>query len=199
MKRSILLFACLAVLGLPGVTEAAVIDPVTITLNMPNQVTTVPNSGTTTLTFAGSISVLAGWQENSLGIDQPWNSSSTNSLAAGLDLGLLAWSGNGTYTGNLFEVVVPAGTAPDLYGFKFTSSNPSVFSVGAFQTNQASGSGPSINGQNPTFTANAPFSVQVNAPVAGVPDQGSTLLLMGASIVALGAGRWLVRPVLPRI
>jgi hypothetical protein len=194
MKRSILLLGCLAVLGVPGVVQAAAIDPVTLTLDMPNQVVTAPTSGLTTVVFSGSFSIAPGWAAASVTVDFPTNSSQTNSLISVFDPAFIAgYAGGSSYTGNLFDVSVPAGTPPDLYAFKFASSNPSVFSVTAFQTSQANGA-VSIDGVSPgIFTGSAPFSVLVNGPATGVPDHGSTLILMGASVAVLGLGRWAVR------
>jgi hypothetical protein len=197
MKRSILLFGCLALLGVPGVVKALAINPVTITLDMPNQVVTAPTIGVTELIFTGSVTVQPGWHVTGESVDMPANSSQTNALSAAFDPSFSPVDG-GTYIGNLFDVFVPTGTPQDLYAFRILSTNPSMFSVFASQLSQANGAA-SIDGGISSFTGSAPFSVQVNGPATGVPDQGSTLLLMGVSMAVLELGRRLVRPVLPKI
>ena len=193
MKRSTLLFGCLALLVLPSVAWALAV-PVTVTLDMPNQALSAPTSGITNLIFTGTVSLAQGWQSGGATVENPFNNSKSSFLSANIDPAFLAWNGFGSFTGNLFDVTVPAGTPPDFYGYGFLSNNPPNFTESAFLASQPQGNAPSINGN--FVSAMAPFTVLVNAPATGVPEQGSTLLLMGASLAALVVGRWLVRPVL---
>jgi hypothetical protein len=184
MKRLILLFSLLALLA-PGVAQAVQFDPVMVTLDMPNQVVTAPTSGVTLVDFTGTVFVDSNYSIDFASLDFPFNSSSSNGLIGSFNAAFLTFAsgGNGTYNGSLFDISVPAGTPPDLYAFQQATSNPALFTVHALPFAQAFGI------DSPTgevgASDSAAFSVLVNAPANGVPDGGSSVLLLGVGFAAL--------------
>jgi len=190
MKKWILRFSCLALLLLPGVISAGQFVGVSVTLDNPFQTVTAPTSGFSLVNFTGTVSVDPALRIDQTRLDNPFNNAQTNSLSATYDPAFLTFAfgpGTGTYTGSLFNVNVPAGTLPDLYAFKELSTNPSVLFVEATFADQAFGAG---SPNEPSFFSDdAPFSVRVNAPSNGVPDHGSTMLLLGVSLAGIVALR----------
>ncbi|MEY2486764.1 MAG: hypothetical protein QOH39_2412 [Verrucomicrobiota bacterium] len=195
MKK--LLFACSSLLlalmlFAPGIaeaiTEAVIIDPVQVTLDMPNQIVTAPSSGVTMVDFTGTVIVAPNYRMDLASFDEPFNNSQTNFLTGTFNAAFLTFfgGGSGTYTGSIFEINVPAGTPPDLYAYEVMSSNPSIFTVSAFFDGGVVANRPDSTNGVSDVSDTAAFSVLVNAPVNGVPDSGSTLLMLGASVVALG-------------
>lgn len=186
MKRLVFLFSGLALLFSQGLAQALMVDPVQVTLDMPNQIVTAPTSGVTMVDFTGTVFVDSTYRMTSAHADAPFNSSQTNGLLTGsFSAAFLTFfsGGNGTYTGSIFEIDVPAGTPPDLYAFQQFSSNPAMFTVQADPVFVVANRPDSING-NVGFSDSANFSVLVSAPANGVPDSGSTLLLMSLGGVA---------------
>ena len=193
MKKFILLFICLALFCTPAVVVATTnVDPVMITLDMPNQSVTGPTSGITMVDFTGTVFVDSNYRLTVVNLDFPNNSSESNFLFGTFNTSFLSFfsiNGNGTYIGSIFEIQVPAGTPPDLYAFEVGSGNPAMFTAFATPLAQAYGA-ESINGAADASDS-AAFSVLVNGngTANGVPDRGSSMLLLGASLVALGVIR----------
>ncbi len=188
MKKSLsLVAALLALVLLPALAEAVLMgpsNPVTITLDNPNQTVAAPSSGFLTLGFSGTIVVDPNYTMIFAGADNPFNMSQTNSLTASFDAAFLTFfgGGNGTYTGNIFDITVPMGTPADLYAFEELSTNPSVFSITAVPLSNAN----SPDGGPPPFTATAAFSVLVTSgSTNGVPEGGSSVVLLGLSVGGL--------------
>jgi len=172
--------------GATAVPMAA--DPITISLNNPFQVTAAPSSGVTTLTFSGTVVVDSSWRLNFAFTDDAYNSSSTSFLHGLFDSAFQAFffgPGNGTYTGNIFSIDVPAGTVPSLYAYQFMTSNPSLFRLQAFFLKDCVGDGCFTDGgPSTTFSATQAFSVLVTNGVA-VPEGGASVLLFGASVIGI--------------
>lgn len=149
-----------------------------IVLDNANQTVVAPTSGSTTVTFSGTVTIDQFFSASGAFVDDPTNSMHTSSLLASLDsaFATFASGGMGTYTGTLFSVQVPALTSPDLYGFSFSgSAKVEIFTFTAAQAGE---------------TGMAVFSVDVKAPNGGpgpnpVPDHDVTLLLLGVSAIVL--------------
>lgn len=176
---------------MPGVVCAIQVDPVIVTLDNPNQIVTAPTSGVTLVDFTGTVFVDQNWQMDFISLDFPFNSAQTNFLSGAFNSAFLTFAngGNGTYTGSIFDISVPTGTPPDLYAFKLNSTDPPLFLVHAvpFEDVQTFAID-SPNGEA-GFSDSAAFSVQVNAPANGVPDRGSSVLLLGVSLAGIIALR----------
>jgi hypothetical protein len=184
MKRTSLLALLALALFIPLAAHAIPMaaSPITITLNNANQMTAAPSSGFITLNFAGTVVVDQNYQMSFAGVDNPFNMSHSNVLTALLDPAFVAFfgGGNGTYTGNLFNVTVPAGTLADLYAFKELSNVASEFTIQAFLLSNVN----SPNGGPLPFTASYAFSVLVTNGNQ-VPEGGSSALLLGASVAGI--------------
>lgn len=157
---------------------------ISLTLDMPNQSVAAPASGITTVDFSGTVVVCPGCFMIFSQLDNPSNSSLTNSLIGTLDpaFALFSSGGFGTYIGPLFSIDVPTGTPPDLYAFSLLGG-PSQLHV-----NGASAGGSMFN---PT----ADFSVNVTA----VPEPSAALLLFAAAIGVFFYRNWFrAKAVAPR-
>lgn len=185
MKRTPLLALLALAIFSPLAAEAITVNPVTLSLDNPNQTTAAPSSGVTIVTFSGTLTIDPNYHFNAAGFDFPNNASSTESLGGAFDAAFntfLATMGTGTYTGNIFSLNVPAGTPADLYAYRQFSNLASEVRVSAFPLSNIN----SPDGGPPTFTASAAFSVLVtNGNTNGVPEGGSTLLLLGASLAGI--------------
>jgi hypothetical protein len=184
MKRTPLLALLALAFLLPVAAEAVTMDPVTISLDNPNQVVAAPSGGFITLNFSGTIVVDSDYRLSFAVVDSPWNMSHTNFLSAFFDSAFVTFlsGGNGTYTGNIFSVDVPAGTPADLYAFQELSNLASELTIQAFPFSQIN----SPDGGPPPFTASAAFSVLVtNGTPTTVPEGGSSMLLLGAAVAGL--------------
>ena len=174
---------CCALLALnifaPAVVEAV---PVTLSLDNPTQTVAVPPSGTTNVHFGGTLTIAPGFHfesefPSSLVIDLPFNASGTNHLEVGVNPSFVSFllgppPGTGTFTGLMFDVLVPAGTPPGLYAYHLFPDGAEIF------VRVRNDEGPLQE-----FVARANFSVLVTG--TAVPDHGSSLLLLGLSLAAL--------------
>jgi hypothetical protein len=187
MKRLPALLSCLflaAMLLAPAVQAVPMADPVTLSLDNPNQVTAAPSSGVTTLSFSGTVTIDPNYTPFSANADAPYNSSSTLFLSGMFDPAFLAFffpgTSQGTYTGTIFTLDVPAGTPPDFYGYQFMTSNLSLLKLGVVVFDDKANV---VNGSLEFFAQEA-FSVTVTNGNQ-VPESGGTLLLLGASVVGI--------------
>lgn len=151
---------------------------ISLTLDDANQSVPVPASGVTTVDFSGTVVVCPGCFMIFSQLDNPYNNTDTASLMGSLDAAFATFSsgGSGTYTGPLFSIDVPMGTAPDLYAFALVGGPSELHLFGA----SAGGS---------MFEPTADFSVQVTA----VPEPSVELLLFAAAIGAFFYRIW-IRP-----
>ena len=180
-KRIALLGCVLFALAIfvPAVVKAV---PVTLSLDNPNQTVAVPPSGTTMVDFAGTLIIAPGFHfegefPSSLVIDFPFNAAGSHSLTVTGNSAFLAFLlgppfGTGTYTGSMFEVSVPTGTPVGLYAYHLFPDLAEIF------VRVRNDEGPLEE-----FVARANFSVLVTG--VGVPDRGSSILLLGLSLAAL--------------
>ena len=166
--------------------------PLTVSLDMPNQVTAAPSSGTTILTFSGTVTIDPAWTPQGANFDFPFNSAMTNSLTGSFNSAFLAFflpgTSNGTYTGAIFTINVPTGTPTGLYAFD-SLGGPSELILQVAEKTMAPmylESRPAFDGTgNTTFNVMTPFSIQVTNGTS-VPDGGSTIVLLGSALGALG-------------
>lgn len=75
MKRTPLLALLAFAIFMPVAAKAITMDPVTITLDNPNQTVAAPSSGFITLDFSGTIVVDPNYSMISIGVDDPFNMS----------------------------------------------------------------------------------------------------------------------------
>jgi hypothetical protein len=138
----------------------------------------------------GTVAVDSSWRLNFAFTDDAYNSSSTDFLHGLFDSAFQTFffgPGNGTYTGNIFSIDVPAGTAPSLYAYQFMTSNPSLFQLQAAFQKDCVGDGCFTDGGPATFSASQAFSVQVTG--VAVPESGESVLLFGASVIGICSPR----------
>jgi hypothetical protein len=172
-SRRIALLGC-ALLALT-IFAPAVVEAVTINLDNPHQTVTAPSSGITILDFSGTITLAPDYHFTFLFLPPPLNQSGTNGLSLGVTPEFLAFLNTPaqpftqTFTGSIFEVEVPAGIPADLYAFD-GFGNPSMIELEA-----------TLPGDLDLLRASDLFSVLVT----GVPDRGSSILLLGLSLAAL--------------
>lgn len=176
IMRGVLLFACCALVSsifcLPMRVAAA---PITLTMDNPNQVTSAPSSGTTVVSFSGTVVVDPAWVMQGAFVDAVYNAAKTISLGGAFSPAFQTFvltMQTGTFTGVFFTLNVPAGTPNDLYGFQFTSG------LSMFKVQVAN------NSTMTTSSAMQSVSVLVTPRLPSVPEGGSTALLLG---LALGA------------
>lgn len=172
-SRRIALLGC-AVLALT-IFAPAVVEAITINLDNPNQSVAAPSSGTTMVNFSGTITLDPNYHFTFLFLNFPFNQSGSNSLTRTVTNEFLAFLNTPaqpftqTFTGSIFDVSVPVGTPPDLYAFD-GFGGPSRIFLNA-----------TLPGGFDPISAQQTFSVLVT----GVPDRGSSILLLGLSLVAL--------------
>ena len=181
-KRIALLGSALLALSIfaPAVVEAV---PITLSLDNPNQSVVHPSSGTVTLSFTGTIIIELGFAFNPPGDvlgTQPFNFLGTHHLGGAFTGAFVTFVNDhrgiftgGTFTGTIFDTFVTPGDPPDLYAF--SGGGPGFNQPADLFLRVAD-----QNNQNETVAREA-FSVQVT----GVPDRGSSILLLGLSLAAL--------------
>jgi hypothetical protein len=171
--------ALLAVAVLSPLAANAV--PVTLTLNNPNQVTMAPSLGQVTLIFSGTVTVDPNYHFSGAFFDPAFNNSHTNFLSGQLDAGFaIAWNGTGTYTGDLFQIDVPAGTPADLYSVQAMSNMLSQLYVDVVLV----GGGTNGVDGGTVIRASQAYSVLVMNG-QNVPENDTTLLLLGLVVAIL--------------
>jgi hypothetical protein len=178
-RRIALLGCALLALGIfaPAVVEAV---PITLSLDNPNQSVAHPSSGTVTLAFTGTTIIEPGFAFG--GFNQahfPFNFAGTHFLNVDFSAAFVSFfndhTGNftgGTFTGTIFNTFVTPGDPPALYAFDGGSSpGPAQITLTVVDANGV-----------PNHAIEA-FSVRVTG--VGVPDRGSSILLLGLSLAAV--------------
>lgn len=189
MKKTFALTSCalLALITFAPATAKAVAMPITFTLDNPNQTVMAPASGSVLVDFTGTVTVAPKFSLNGGSIDFAFNAPLTNHLEGFFTDAFndFLTGGTGSFTGSIFNMIVPAGTPIDLYSFNEAGSSAMVTLFGSF------------NGGSRTLgeggvSASQAFSVKV---IGGtVPEGGSSLLLLGFSFALLFAGRRIFAP-----
>jgi hypothetical protein len=144
-----------------------------INVNIDNQIQTVvqPGAGFVTLTYTGTVDVLAGWDASSATLFLP-----------GIDGG---GSLSGAFDQDFVDYLANGGAGVDYAGDLFTIDVQSTDAVGFYDFNAANNQGFSelvvsaVNG-NRSFSDNEYYAVQVDA----VPEPAS-LAALGVGLVAL--------------
>jgi hypothetical protein len=77
MRRSVLLLGCATLAFLVCTPLRLVADPITVSLDLPNQTTARPASGVTSLSFSGTVVVESGWVMQGAFTDAAFNSAKT--------------------------------------------------------------------------------------------------------------------------
>jgi hypothetical protein len=174
-SKKIALLAC-ALLALnisaPTVVEAV---PITLSLDNPNQTVARPSSGTTIVDFAGTVIVDPNFRFDLIDFDVPFNASGDSLNPGDWEPAFLTFFNSpdgGTYTGSIFHVTVSATNPPGLYQFNVVPQFPSELFLRVI---------PLEGGE--TVSARETISVLVTG--VGVPDRGSSILLLGLSLAAL--------------
>jgi hypothetical protein len=183
-KRIALLGCALLALSIfaPALVEAV---PITLSLDNPNQSVAHPSSGTVTLSLTGTIIIEPGFAFNPPGdvvVTAPFNFLGTHHLGGALTGAFVAFVNDhrgiftgGTFTGTILNSFVTPGDPPDLYAF--TGGGPGFNQPADVFLRVAD-----ENNQNETVAREA-FSIQVTG--VGVPDRGSSILLLSLSLAAL--------------
>jgi hypothetical protein len=169
----------IALLGCSLLALSVFAPPVGATLVLDNfdQTVAAPLSGTTIVDFSGTVTLdsNAHFDVTMFVLVNPLNLSLSNLLVATPTVEFLAFLNTPaqpffqTFTGSIFDVSVPAGTPPDLYGFDSQGFPAEIELVSVFDD----GTLAEID--------RAEFRIQVT----GVPDRGSSILLLGLSLAAL--------------
>jgi hypothetical protein len=181
MKRTSLALLLALTALIPLAVEAV---PVTLSLDNPNQSVAAPSSGFISLNFSGTLVIDPNYQASSASLNQPFNSSNSNFLTGSFDSAFLTFFGTvgtGTYTGNFFNITVPAGTPPDLYAFQQFTSNPSLFGVVVSFVGDGLLAGPA---GTPEQSASQAFSILVTNGNQ-VPESGSSMAFLGLSVMGI--------------
>jgi hypothetical protein len=145
---------------------------------MPNQSVAAPSSGITMVAFSGTVTLEPGWFQNTSSVGVPENSSHTAFLVPSFDSAFLGWNGFGTYSGAIFDIAVPQGAPLGLYSLNIDGS-PVLLTLAATFVG-----GKFVNGGPPAAFASQAFSVLVTNGNT-VPESGSSMLLLGASVAGL--------------
>jgi hypothetical protein len=167
-SRRIALLGC-ALLALT-IFAPAVAEALQLGLDSPFQSVAAPPSGTTIVDFTGTVILFPDYHLTNVFLDSPSNLSDTIRLNATVTPAFLTFFntavGPATFTGSIFDVEVPAGTPPDIYAFGLVpfSSEIALEATGA-----------------DFLFEFRPFGVVVT----GVPDRGSSILLLGLSLAVL--------------
>ncbi len=155
--------AVFSLLAVAAASQAAL----NFNLDFPDLSAPLPTSGTTVLTFTGTVDVTAGWDATSATLNMPFQVSSFVGLAGAFDPGFVAYLSGANagvdYSGNIFSIDVTPSSAIGLYDSNFNSTTAATITV---------------SGQKgvSTFDDSEAYSVEVTA----VPEP--------ASLIALGAG-----------
>ena len=184
--RRIALLGC-ALLALsifaPAVVEAV---PITLSLDNPNQSVARPSSGTVTLAFTGTVMIEPGFAFSgsdalAVFVHSPFNFAGTHFLDVDLSPAFVAFAidhrdifTGGTFTGTLFNAFVTPGDPPALYAFDGGSPGANGPAQVFLRVNF---------GTENQFSALEAYSVRVTG--GGVPDRGSSILLLGLGLAAL--------------
>jgi hypothetical protein len=183
-RRIALLGSALLALSIfaPAVVEAV---PITLSLDNPSQSVVRPSSGTVTLNFTGTVMIEPGFAFHGIQdviLDFPFNASGSHFLDRVFGDAFLpfvqdhqASTGNftgGTFIGTLFTINVTPEDPLGLYAF-VGGGPPNLPSEVFLRVADE-------NNENMTVAREA-FSVLVT----GVPDRGSSILLLGLSLAAL--------------
>ena len=169
----------IALLGCSLLALSVFAPPVGATLVLDNfdQTVAAPLSGTTIVDFSGTetLDANAHFDVGNVVFTSPFNESLSNFLTSTPTAEFLAFLNTPaqpfaqTFTGSIFDVSVPAGTPPGLYAFD-SFGFPAEIEFDSFFDD---GTVASID--------RAEFRIQVT----GVPDRGSSILLLGLSLAAL--------------
>ena len=167
MIRRTLAVCVLVFVAMAGSTQAV---PISISFDNPNQTVAAPSNGFVTVAITGTISIDPSYQHIGVAYFSPTNFTHTLSLTINTSAAFNLWfanNPNGTFTGTILEISVPAGTPADFYGYEVNANNLATFGIGVQP----------VTGGTSTSAEQA-YSVTVTNGSA-VPDSGATLLLLG--------------------
>jgi len=146
--------------------------PISISFDNPNPSVAAPSSGFVTVAITGTISIDPSYQHIGVAYSSPTNFTHTLSLTINTSVAFNLWfanNPNGTFTGTILEISVPAGTPADFYGYEVNANNLATFGIGVQP----------VTGGTSTSAEQA-YSVTVTNGGA-VPVSGATLLLLALS------------------